>query len=230
MFLPASKATQAAPPKPFQPYFPPLFPAFPTELSVTALSWLPRGAVEALEQSAPLALSWAQEGPAFPGEASFQPHFCPSWSFLGGSSQPWTLEDEAAQSQEGPLGKMTAQRGARSGQEFSRPEITASATLHSCPRPELATPGDCSLLPWERSLEWPAPPPTAGRLSPEKGPRVFRRLAAGGSFPQETGVSPPGAPRRASPCAQTRVPQVQGPGGEFFRPWYTWSQALACVR
>lgn len=84
-----------------------------------------------------------REGPAFPGEASLQPHFCLSWSFLEGSSQPWTLEGEAAQGQEGPLGKMTARRGAHSGQEFSGPEITASAPLHSCPWPELATPGDC---------------------------------------------------------------------------------------
>lgn len=61
---------------------------------------------------------------------------------------------QGAQSQEGPLGKMTARPwgqacGACSRQEFSGPEITASAPLHSCPRPELATPGDGMLLPWE---------------------------------------------------------------------------------
>lgn len=53
------------------------------------------------------------------------------------------------------------------------------------------------------------PAPYSRRLSPEKGPGVCKRLAGGRSFPQETGVSAPGASRRASPCAQTPDPECR---------------------
>lgn len=82
--------------------------------------------------------------------------------------------------------------GACSGQEFSRPEITASAPLHSCPRPELATPGDCSLLPWEHGLECPAPQPAGHpqRGGPGSAEGWLQEAPSHGG----TGVSAPGAP------------------------------------
>lgn len=44
--------------------------------------------------------------------------------------------------------------------EFSGPEITAWASLHSCLQLKLVTPGDWTLLPWEHGLVlFPFPTP-----------------------------------------------------------------------
>lgn len=140
----------------------------PTDLHVTALARFPPGAAEGLEPPSPRTRPGAESSEGCPCQVRphSQPHLTSAYlgSPWGGSAHPApTLEGSVggeAQSQEGPLGKMTARPwgqacGACSRQEFSWPEITASAPLHSCPRPELATPGDWMLLPWEQA--WSAP-------------------------------------------------------------------------
>lgn len=96
----------------------------------------------------------------------------------------------------GPLREMTDRPwgqafGAGSGQEFSGPEIAASAPLHSCPRPELATPGDWTLPPWELGPENKvcSTPPPAG--CPRPWPQSLQE-AEGGSLLRENQARTPG--------------------------------------
>lgn len=159
---------------------------------VTALAWLLPEQLRAYSAPRtwppPRALSWMQEGPALPGEASSPATVLSShWPPVRGlcrAPRPWKGKAWAGGTEPGgPLGKMTDRPwgqafGACSGQEFSRPEIAVSAPPHSCPRPELATPGDWTLPAWELGLEDAVcsnpPPPKTG--CPTPWPRVHRKL------------------------------------------------------
>lgn len=100
--------------------------------------------------------AWLDLCPAGSPKAFFTPH-------SNGPEGKEGLETKEAEPGD-PWEKRTAgHRGGFSGTallEFSGPEITAWASLHSCLQLKLVTPGDWTLLPWEHGLVlFPFPTP-----------------------------------------------------------------------
>lgn len=155
-------------------HFSPVLPTLLMGLQVMALAWFLRGVARGLGTFLGQGLAWeGQAGqPAVPGEASFadtSAHLGPCLGLHTAPDSGRERHGRGARSQEDP-GEVAARLLGLLQAAIPWPEITASAPLHSCPRPELAPPGEWWLLPWERGLESPLllHPQLAG--GPRQGP------------------------------------------------------------